>query len=92
MFAEPPCRNTGGVEGLNCRTPRVGNPGALMYLLRCWGLVATWHMVPRHSRVPNVEEFGIVSRRLELGYKANHGFYFCRGPILFFLNGCFIVM
>ena len=31
------------------------------------GLVATWHVVPRHSRVPNVEEFGIVSRRLELG-------------------------
>ena len=75
----PLYKHTGGVERINhsrLQNLLYKNTGVEGMDYSCCGLVATWHMVPRHSRVPNVEEFGIVSRRLELGYKANHGFSF----------------
>ena len=55
------------------------------------GIGNPWHVVPRHSRVPNVKEFGSVSRRLELGYKAimvvifigdRSSFFFYERPLL----------
>ena len=60
LLAEPPVR---GYRG---------NYRWMLQLLDVEGLVTTWHVVPRHSRVPNVREFGNVGRKLELGYEANY--------------------
>ena len=87
LLAEPPARNAGVIVGgcgsclLNplCAVTGVIIGGCCSCLLR--SLVTTWHVVPRHSRVPNVREFGNVDRELELGYEQTILVCFYRVPI-----------